>query len=422
MPDALEVSLAEVLRRAAEAAPEPAGEAGEALLRERARRAEEDPRGRLLVAAAAITVLIVLAAAVTVIRLVTGGEDIRPITPPVRIVHTDYEDGSPIADVWPDAVRTIPGTIPIKGRPTGFGVERILPDGQLVVVPTTDDPDMPHVWTLNPATGKARPVGKYGDHVVVVAQPVDAGETRWVAWIGQPSGNISEDAPVYLWYAPAGGGRARKVLSDPISTSHGVDLSAVRLLISGDTIILSPALKPEKGAVVPAAIRTVRIGEGKVRTLPDSTGRTVLQWPWLSDLRTPGFRSIRNAETGEERPARPPAAWTGVECSLSWCVGQQAGRLAAARRDGSDARPLATGGKIFGIVRDRFLFVSGTTVYDLRTKKTLTLPRPMGRESGGWVPQDVLGAGGGSPAVAWTRYRADTRPEAVILVETQAME
>ncbi|GAA3396313.1 hypothetical protein [Cryptosporangium minutisporangium] len=419
MPDALEISLAEVLRRAADAAPEPAADAGEALLRERARRAGI-PRSRMLTLAAAITVLIVLAAVVTVLELVAGDEDMRPITPPVRIIHTDYEDGAPITDVWPDAVRTVPATIPINGRPNPFNVERVLPDGQLLVTPVGEESNISHLWALNPATGKARPVSPSGEWVTVVGQQVDAGEVRWIAWISQPSGAAEPDAPVYLWYAPASGGKARKALSTPISTSGGVDQSAVRVLIDGDTLIVTPALKKEKGQAS-SVVRTVRIGEDRIRTVPDAAGMTVLQWPWLSDARTPGHRTIRNAETGELRQARLPADWTDVDCSLSWCVGRQGGRIMVSPRDGSQARPLANGKPDIGVVRDRFLFVSGRTVYDLQTRKTLTLPRAAGEQNKVWVSISIIGEGGGTPMFAWVKSDASEQMESYLLIDAQAM-
>ncbi|GAA0222108.1 hypothetical protein [Cryptosporangium japonicum] len=414
MPDAVEASLAEVLRRAADDAPEPAPGAGEALLREHARRAGLS-RGRVLALAAAISVLIVLAAVVTVRELVSRGDDLRPIAPPVRIVHSDYEDGAPIADVWPDAVRTVPAMIPINGRSNPFNVDRVLPDGQLLVTPVGDEPGISHLWVLNPATGDARPVSPAGDWVVVVGQQVDAGEARWIAWISQPTG-AEPDTPVYLWYAPVSGGKARKALSAPISTSGGVDLSAVRVLIDGDTLVVTPALKKEKGQAA-SVVRTVRIGENRVRTVPDATGATVLQWPWLSDARTPGHRTIREVGTGQVRSARLPADWTDVDCSLSWCVGRQDGRLVVARRDGSQARTLASGAPVVGIVRDRFLFVSGRTVYDLRTTKTLTLPAAAGEQGPAWQSIGIVGEGGGTPMVGWMKPDSSE----YLLVDTQGM-
>jgi hypothetical protein len=374
----------------------------------------------MLTLAAAITVVIVLAAVVTVLKLVSGDEDMRPVTPPVRIVHSDYEDGAPLADVWPDAVRTVPATIPINGRPNPFNVEGVLPDGQLLLTPVGDEPGIAHLWVLNPSTGAARPVSASGEWVVVVGQQIDAGEARWIAWISQPSGAVEPDSPVYLWYAPASGEKARKAASAPISTSGGVDLSAVRVLIDGDTLIVTPALTKEKGQAE-SAVRTVRIGENRIRTVPDAAGMTVVQWPWLSDARTPGHRTIRNAETGQVRPARLPADWTDVDCSLSWCVGRRGDRLVVARRDGSDARPLANGGPALGVVRDRFLFVAGRTVYDLQTKKTLTLPAAAGEQDTVWQPLGIIGEGGGTPMLAWARSDASGQLESYLLVDTQAM-
>ena len=97
-----------------------------------------------------------------------------------------------------------------------------------------------------------------------------------------------------------------------------------------------------------------------------------------------------------------------------------------ARRDGAEARPLANGKPGIGIVRDRFLFVSGRTAYDLQTKKTLTLPRVAGEQRTGeqgtvWESIGIIGEGGGTPMFGWTKSDASGQVESYLLIDTQAM-
>lgn len=418
MPDALEASLARALRQAAEAAPEPAADAGEALLRERDRRNrfQAGHRNHLLAAAAAITVLIVLVAAVSALKLFRGGEDTRPLTKPVKIVHTEYDNGAPLAQVWPDALRTLPATVSADNQQYGFDAVRPLPNGRILVQLVGDDQKAGQLWSMDPATDKAEQVSPDDQRVVLVAQPAgDQNYERWVVWAAVKSDANSGNAPVYLWYAPIRGGKAHQLMSKEFTTQAATDAGSFQLALAGETLAIS---KP-KGQV-----STLTVGQDHtIHTLRDSSHLTTLQWPWLTDLRTPGNLTIRNATTGEERQATLPANWTDVTCSVTWCLGRGGGRLMVTHRDGAEPRTVTDQSGGFSIYQDRFVFVTGSKVaYDLLAKKSFTLPRVVGVSTTTWHFDGVINqAGSNSPLFSWARLDKSGVPVSYLTIDLGKM-
>lgn len=402
MPDALETSLTRVLHEAAEQTPEPAPGLAAALLREHRRRTGHRPtnRSRLLVAAAAVAVLIVLAGAVVAVRGLRGGHTAPPATKPSGAVHTDYRNGARVADIWPDAVRRVPSVLPgDQGNPS---IQRTLPGGRLLVAidssPTTGVEGTAALSSWDPATGDLRQVNPNFEIVDLVAQPVNAGGEKWIVWAGH---DVASNA-IFLWSAPAAGGKWRKISQVAFATSRkGRNLAAdYRLLISDDTLLID-APPGATGATATRGVTSISIASGRAKSVAKAPYR-VLEWPWLTSA---DGKKIWSVETDEMRATRDHG-WTEVTCSVSWCTGLRDDALMSSRRDGSDVRQLAEKRGRIGqsIVNDRFVVVTttgpGSRLYDLVAGKYLTLPGPAGSES--WGDALITPNYGSAPFLRWT--------------------
>jgi hypothetical protein len=402
MPDALETSLTRVLHQAAEQTPEPGPGVAAALLRAHRRRSQHQAtnRGRLLAVAAAVAVLIVLAGAVVAVRGLLGGQTAPPATPPTAAVHTDYRNGARVADVWPDAVRRVPSVLPgDQGNPL---IQRTLPGGRLLVMvdssPTTGVVGTASLSSWDPDSGDLRQVNPNFELVDLVAQPANASGEKWIVWAGH---DVASDA-VFLWVAPAAGGKWRKISQLEFATARkGQSLAKdYRLLISDDTVLVD-APPGATGSTAAKGITSISIASGRATVVTKSPYR-VLEWPWLNSA---DGKTIWNVETDEKRTARDHG-WKNVVCSVSWCTGTLDGALMSSRRDGSDVRRLAdrlTG--MQSIVNDRFVVIMttrpGGRLYDLVAGKYLTSPAPTS-ESVNWGDAAPEGTDGSTPWLRWT--------------------
>jgi hypothetical protein len=390
VPESLEEALTRTLQQAATVAPEPAPDLAALLTQEHRRRAasHDHHRGWLITAAAAAVVAVVAGGAVVVDRF-HGDRGVAPAHPPRPVAsapapaRTDYRDDASVDEVWPGALRRVPATLP-NGKV--YLLHGILPGGRLLVSLEDAQGSADALWSWDPDNRDLRPVegsqlnpGK--------GAFIDVGfNDRWIVWFTQasvPATNQRAD-PVALWASPVAGGRPRRI-------AIVNDYEAGPITVVGDLLVVGKIL--DEAGTSTRGPWTVPVTGGTPRNIAGSEGYGVLDWPWLGappshTQAKAAYERIWNVKTGDRRTAHRLEGMTDASCSLTWCVGRGKGGMIAQRRDGS-GRWRVAGAQIADpqIKMDRFIDISPSTgrltvLYDLRARKSVTMPPPGGTDGG----------------------------------------
>ncbi|GAA2875394.1 hypothetical protein GCM10010517_36290 [Streptosporangium fragile] len=359
MDDRDEEALVRVLARAAESAPDPAEDLVSAVLRKRRRRTRVRAQTMLAVAG---TIALVGGVVVAKDTFSSGGGDgatVSSATPPSEDGATPVSDGEraaaektaraqvrPVAEVWPEAVSTIPAKSADgrRYRPiTGLSATELLLSaessfekaGRLEVYDTVSRRST--VLANMPATG----VKGY------FAQDFEVGADH-IAWWGSTPGDPDEWAD--FWVVPRSGGTPRRV-----GEVTG-DLSKVtRIAVTTDSLLWS---------VHGGGVYRLPLGGGNPERLRGTDGLHLLTWPLAADV---GEREgeggkenqskVVNLETGQTTGVNVPGGVEALHCGPTWCFGEMKNTALVQRLDGSGRRLLPGFSTGFGVgdgVFDRF--------------------------------------------------------------------
>ncbi|GAA1027729.1 hypothetical protein GCM10009557_10240 [Virgisporangium ochraceum] len=251
----------------------------------------------------------------------------------------DLATARPAAELWPQAVVSIPDNLP-DGRPA-WPAGRVDEDRYLMV---PSDPSLPYHLpvVLDTRTGDVREL---------FSDPPGSRERTWVwASVGERSivavtavAGDGQQSTKEVWTAPRAGGPAqRRAVFDT------QDVTAYEV---GGTVYASLRRfpPPETG---PAAT-IVRILDGG-RTQKVVDGFRMRSWsPWAGPETTRGLQTgeelrrstapaaaptFVNVATGERRTPRTPAGVTLIACGVETCVGESREGVVSYRFDGSRQR------------------------------------------------------------------------------------
>ncbi|WP_248964854.1 TolB family protein [Sphaerisporangium perillae] len=382
----LEDTLRRTLGHASEQAPKaPTGLP--AFVAARSRRREM--RTQALVAAVAVAA-VTCGVAVTVRG--AGGEAapvaVNPTTAPSIATGTPppaEEESLPMPDrvekVWPQAVRTIPATLP-DGR--AFNALRFIDDHTLLIETQSGFEKADAIYAYDLDGGGARKIADVPIPAKTVLFPADfsIGEDQVVWWTARKTGG-TETAD--LWAVPLSGGEARLVASYEHGESGSLDPV---LAVSGDKI----AFSFRSGGVF-----TVPLGGGTVEPVAGSEKDHILSWPWVGSGGAFGdgdaFVEVVNVETGERRTATVNPGERRVRCGLTLCTGEKAadGTGFYRLRDGTQEKRLPGFAPMSGLAAERFhstTFIAsgrvrGVVLHDLATGRSGDLGiRPEVRDGG----------------------------------------
>ncbi|RBQ14383.1 hypothetical protein DP939_41245 [Spongiactinospora rosea] len=364
MTTELEKSLAAEFEQAARYAPRPVGD-----LRGRVedgyRRRRR--RGTALYAAAAVVVL-TAGGTYAVNGVAPRDPEIaeRPV-PAVTPTATSAPDKvfPPIEKVWPDAVHSIPATLP-NGR--AFRPEAFLDDRTILARTLKDGhaDKMDGLWAydIGSRTAKRLVAVTPPPRTTVTASVISAGGGRLAWWTAR---KVESRPVVDIWTAPASGGAQRKVATfGTVPHYGGIDMEIV-----GDKAVWSPW-----GG---SGVYEVPLTGGRPKPVPGAMAHyTLLVWPWAGVPRPDAlkrssivaFSTLVNLET-RRRLGRATAP-KGAFCAATWCVLDRS----AFRRDDGTERPLPGRIDSNGVELDRFVTLlqsadkgrlRGQVLYDLST-------------------------------------------------------
>ncbi|GAA2081376.1 hypothetical protein [Actinomadura alba] len=376
MTDQLEETLKTTLGTASRRAPEPWPD----LLRQVERRHR---RRRVNRAGTAL---------VTVIALVGGGitagqalfqsgppEPQRVVSPADASLPTPPpEQPVPVGSLWPQAVRSVPDTLPGDGRKY---VPRLLVDDHTLLATTGSGSEkVDELWLYDVEKARANrlaTVPSAGD-VTISASGFTSGEGRIAWWQSVKTQNVEVTE---IWAVPLTGGEPRVVTRAP--TDPQADTRIESLTITGGKVVWSTG----------SGVYEAPLAGGTARLLPDTEGHHIVRWPWIG---TPGiastrvpFKVLRNVRTGERRDTKPTSEL--LACGVTWCAGSDGVSDIVQRRDGTKGHTVLGGGSDMGTKNlpglDRFLFAvvparllngrqpfpPGTYLYDLETRKIADL-------------------------------------------------
>jgi hypothetical protein len=162
------------------------------------------------------------AALVAVLSLVVGGsvpqlvgrrpDPVLPPPPPPDLSATfpttvpDFDKAPKAADIWRDAVRTLPGRLPNGSR---YVVQAVLPGDKYLVLEHKNWPPgyrLQGPGVLDAATGTVREVAPADESATVIAAGVSGGDAVWVI------ARLADRMAGYeVWAAPLAGGAPRKL-------------------------------------------------------------------------------------------------------------------------------------------------------------------------------------------------------------------
>ncbi|MGW5684526.1 hypothetical protein [Nonomuraea sp. NPDC003754] len=328
-------------------------------------------------AAAAAAVVAVTMTGFFVTSSLTPARPAEPAAP-----ATASGDPQPLRKVWPQAVHTLPRTLP-DGRP--YQVERFLDRDTLLVRTTKDgNPDRPDgLWSYNVKSGAlTRLVAVQPPKGTVVSWPFTAaGEGRLVWWTLRKDGarRVTD-----IWAAPVKGGAQRRVTSFESAPGRG---EIGHFAVAEGKVVWS--LGGDGG------LYEAPLSGGAPRRIGGTEGLHLLGWPWAAAFQyprtkkqpEPPFGELVNVLTGERRAAPAISQDRPVNCGITWCVAGER----ALTRDGSRERLLS--GRAWDVpAMDRF--VLATKVEGLRLQHTLLYDLATGRagdlgiraeKRGGWA-------------------------------------
>jgi len=350
MTGQLERELERTLAGAAEGAPQP-GPGLVAAVRSRRRRRRQR-RAVVLAAACAMAVAVTGAA-------VTFGPDPGP-TPARRPQWSGaiprIGDARPIGEVWPDAVRSLPATLP-DGR--GYSVEALLGGERYLVLPkvrgdrpvarlsvydagavtVTPLPGVPEVPTTGPVPPDPGPDGVDPPRETIVLG-VGAGRVVWAI----ETERYSRKAEVEVWSANLGGDAEPERLAR-------VDAPGISVMTGGsirDGVVFLTVTSydgADKSAKPITAVHRIPLGGGEPSSIHVTDGFWPLQgnpgwlltWGDGGTVGMPLHGELWNVTTGERIAWRAdPAIERLASCDPVMCLGQAAnGRWIAQRPDGT---------------------------------------------------------------------------------------
>jgi len=353
MSEELEIALRRTLKDAAERAPKaPPGIGLE-------RRGRKAPRGYARMALVAAAVAVAIGGATLGGRTLLSGPHPAGRHPSATAskLHRLKSVAPPIEKVWPGVAHRVPDTLP-NGH--AFNPEAFIDSGRVLVSTESGFEKADALYSYDLRTHATRLVTR-----VITPPKTTLFATGFITGDGYVGWWLAGGYGTEIWAAPLSGGQAHLV--SRVSTRP-----PSRMTISGGKAIWSV---DGTGGVYQAPI-----SGGTAQEVPGSRSMHILEWPWIgsppgafaSNAKVVAFAQVKNALTGETRPARltDKGIWN---CGLTWCVGVSGFVTEAQRRDGSGRRAIPDANPTSGIppILDRFVITypaKGTTaVYDLRT-------------------------------------------------------
>ncbi|MFG1947401.1 hypothetical protein [Nonomuraea sp. NPDC048826] len=366
--------LIRTLRTAAEHAEPAPTLAAAVAARRRARR-----RGQRLRVALAAAAAVVLVAGGTTAVLSDRDEQARP-----AVTRSAEPVAVPVAEVWPEAVFTMPGTA-VDGRDY-LPITALGPTEILVGAPAPAG-GLDRLEAFDTGTRTFRTIGDMPKPKVpgYGFRDVKAGEKHIVWWGESP--DAGDDAFANFWHVPRTGGETQHIahLTGEFAQVDGFD-------IVGDHIVFSI----EQGGVY-----RLPLTGGEPRKIDGTDGLHLTSWPLAAAYPTGEPHAQERTvdlETGRSVEASAPSGAQAFVCGSRWCAGTSDDGAFRQRLDGSDRRPLPAGLELLafrGLLADRFVFgrlSSGTittAVYDLDTGKFAGLSGG-GSELGFGVPRPTV--------------------------------
>ncbi|MGW0482812.1 hypothetical protein [Nonomuraea sp. NPDC003214] len=317
-----------------------------------ARRRARRRRQRVSMALAAASVVLVAGGTMAVWR----GEPRVSVEPAVAVTTVSpgevasavprVAEVKPVAEVWPEAVFTMPAAAPDgwKYRPvTGISPTEVLltaessfeKAGRLEIYDTT-------ARTTRVVGDMPAPEGVKGYFV----QDVEVGE-RHFAWYGTTPNDSDKWAD--FWIIPREGGTAQRV-----GEVTGDLANVERIGLTEDALVWS---------VRDGGVHRLPLSGGEPEKVAGSDGLHLDSWPYAVGY-APGERGQKNQDrrvnlvTGEKTPLPASGSVTKLTCAAEWCYGDaKGGGLLVQGLDGSDATLLPSLGFHGEVLGDRFASV-----------------------------------------------------------------
>ncbi|MFI7438675.1 hypothetical protein [Nonomuraea indica] len=317
--------------------------------RRRVRRVRQ--RIQMVLAAAAVVVVAGATAAV----LSRGGEQVRPAvtvtavpatpTPKEAVVKQKIR---PAAEVWPEAVFTMPAKSADgwRYRPvTGLSATEVLLSAE------SSFEKAGRLEVYDSAAKSARVLGDVPAPEGVkgyFVQDFEVGEQH-IAWYGTTPN--SPDKWADFWIMPRVGGQAKRVgeVTGPMSE---VD----RIGVTGDSVVWS---------VHQGGVYRMPLTGGTPERVADELH--LMSWPlavgYADGGENRGRRHDRvvDLETGQTVTVPAPAKVTSLTCGPVWCYGAAGDRTIVQRHDGSDRKDLPAEVRMHGMTEllgDRFALLT----------------------------------------------------------------
>ncbi|GAA3224315.1 hypothetical protein ACFO1B_35595 [Dactylosporangium siamense] len=434
MKPTLEQELINTLETGARQVAEPDG----ALFANVARLVKRRRRRRRLTAVASVAVLVAVVGG----SLPLMGRHVQPAPPSVPpdlsatypLTVPDFDNAPNVADVWPEAVRTLPLTLPGGGR---YVVQAVLPHGRYVVLNYSERLpgfrlDRPSVF--DPGAGTVRELAPADASTSIIGLGVIGSNAVWAT---TPLGATGTTTEYEVWTASLAGGAASKL----ITLQHEDNQFTGSLTIAGNSVMWDryEAVKVDgKGQRRSVGIYRLPLSGGQPQLVAGTQGYRVTSgyagWGgasavamrngtetttpsgWTTDdpADAPLFDLTRSVPVPWSRAPEVDTGPMGyMECGLLGCTGRRDGAPNPAnpvtafvqRRDGSGY--LEVGDKDIGPVGDgRFLkleYSAGPTsgrrlvVWDRKSATAASCGVPV---SDGFIRPDLLELG--RPFVTWT--------------------
>ncbi|GAA2671137.1 TolB-like translocation protein [Nonomuraea recticatena] len=347
-----ERDLSRVIARAAERAPRaPADYSTQILARSRRRKV----RIQALLTAAAV-VLVAGGGSVAVRATLSGEPPVAATPTPDATPSLTMPMPAPVAQVWPQAVHTIPMKLPNgrKGRPLTLIDDRTL---LLETWQSFEKADALYAYDLK--TDQPRKITDIRTPKGVFASNYAVGGGR-IVW------QTIDKMRTNFWSAPLSGGQPAAVETDTPIKGRGDGL-----VVTGDKI----AFSLHEGGVF-----TLPLEGGAVTPVEGADRHHILNWPWVGTPgqytpdNEPSFEEILDAETGQVSKALVRPGEEDVRCGVTTCTGRRPdGSFFHRLRDGSSEQDLPE--RTLGLAFDRFVTVHlhprrGQVLLDLTTGRS----------------------------------------------------
>ncbi|MDF5753054.1 hypothetical protein [Spongiactinospora sp. TRM90649] len=264
------------------------------------------------------------------------------------------------ADVWPEAVSTIPAMAADGWR---YRPVTALSPTEILLSAESDFEKAGRLEIYDTASSRTTILGEMSAPAGIpgyYAQAVDIGPTHFAWWGTTPN---DDTAWADIWVMPREGGEATRV-----TLVKGASAGIVRIGSNAEHVFWST----EGGDLY-----RVPITGGEPERVPSGDGLIIYSWPWAHR----DGETLVNLETGEVRVPRLTTGLTSLRCGLEWCAGEDtAGNFTSLRPDGTGRqdlggvlRPgtLASQVGYAGDIYGRFAQVGygGSAIYDMATGK-----------------------------------------------------